>query len=629
MSTEAELALNDAMREDINKDAPLESEDGMRFRASVLVELRRVVLQWVYETGVVLGQHEDTARSAGAKIFTFGSYRLGLIGPGSDIDSLCVAPQHITRNAFFQGLVAKLQEHPDVTDIAPVPDAYVPIIKMKFSGIEIDLLFAKLNLTNIPDNLDSLSDDNLLKNLDDKTVRSLNGCRVADQILAAVPNRDSFRDTLRLIKLWAKRRGVYSNVLGFFGGITWAILVARVCQLYPHLCASALVKRFFKVYDRWNWKNPVCLCPIRDESTEPGLGFKVWNPKVYPQDKMHLMPIVTPAFPSMNSTHNVSETTRRIILEEIARGVKTVEQVEQGRSKWAEVYNQLPFFTQYRHFICIEVLAKSKPTFTKWIGWIESQLRRLVKHLEGVSSIKVRPWPDHLEFKDATWPHAKAVFMALEIPKNRTVDLREPVTKFAEHINSWAERASNTDLCDMRVTHKTRQQLPDYVPGAEKRAALRKNSSMELPPVEQLPPATMPPPRPAVSAELLPSNVQNIGGDPRLVTTAAPSINRLAEPVSDAAPSLKKSRAELSTPPGAAKLATAPAAAVTAAPAPAATLAAPAAATPAAAAATPASVAATTAPSLKRPAHDGESDPLAPAAAAPPRKKGKIAVRLQ
>ena len=67
----------------------------------------------------------------------------------------------------------------------------------------MDLLFSRLALASIPDNL-NLLDITLLKNLDPQSVRSLNGCRVTDAILSLVPRQDSFRTALRAIKLWAK-----------------------------------------------------------------------------------------------------------------------------------------------------------------------------------------------------------------------------------------------------------------------------------------------------------------------------------------------------------------------------------------------------------------------------------------
>ena len=47
-------------------------------------------------------------------------------------------------------------------------------MKMVFDGVEIDLLFARLALQELPPDLD-LRNDSLLKNLDARCVRSLNG----------------------------------------------------------------------------------------------------------------------------------------------------------------------------------------------------------------------------------------------------------------------------------------------------------------------------------------------------------------------------------------------------------------------------------------------------------------------
>lgn len=61
-----------------------------------------------------------------------------------------------------------------LTGVQGVPEAYVPIVKTKIQGISIDFLLARLALSSIPDDL-SLADDNLLKNLDERCIRSLNG----------------------------------------------------------------------------------------------------------------------------------------------------------------------------------------------------------------------------------------------------------------------------------------------------------------------------------------------------------------------------------------------------------------------------------------------------------------------
>ena len=85
-----------------------------------------------------------------------------------------------------------LRERPEVKDLRAVPEAFVPVIKMEFDGIEIDLTFARLALKNADPTTLDLKDSSLLKNLDERCVRSLNGPRVTDEILNQVSSRNNW-----------------------------------------------------------------------------------------------------------------------------------------------------------------------------------------------------------------------------------------------------------------------------------------------------------------------------------------------------------------------------------------------------------------------------------------------------
>ena len=210
----------------------------------------------------------------------------------------------------------------------------------------------------------------LLRNLEQKCVRSLNGCRVTDDILDLVPNHESFKLALRAIKLWAKKRGIYSNVLGYLGGVSWAMLVARTCQLYPRAAAATVVHKFFLVFSQWPWPKPMLL---RNNSEDSGnLGFPVWDPRVNPADRYHIMPIITPSYPQQNSTFNVTQSTKAVMIQEFKHALDVCESIQRGKSEWKELFEPVAFFAKYRHFLVL--VASSQP---RWLGLVESKIRHL------------------------------------------------------------------------------------------------------------------------------------------------------------------------------------------------------------------------------------------------------------
>lgn len=357
-------------------------------REAVLGHVSKLVKEFIYQACIRRNLSEAAARGAGGKIFTFGSYRLGVHGPGSDIDTLIVAPKHVDRQDFIEIFHSILQNDSWVTEATAVPDAYVPIIVAEIKGVPIDFTFARLALSVIPDDLE-LKDDSLLKNLDDKCVRSLNGSRCTDDILRLVPNVHVFRDALRAIKLWAQRRAVYSNVNGYLGGVAWALLVARVCQLYPNGNAATIVRRFFLIMSLWKWPQPVILRKIEDGH----LSMRVWNPKLYPSDRMHKMPIITPAYPSMCSTHNVMNCTLEVMKEELLRGKEITTKITNGEAQWAELFEKHNFFTKYHYYLQVIASCCDKAEQSKWSGAVESKIRQLVSKLETVDNLaRIHPF---------------------------------------------------------------------------------------------------------------------------------------------------------------------------------------------------------------------------------------------
>eukprot|EP01059_Diplonema_ambulator_P034243 TRINITY_DN7588_c0_g1_i1.p1 TRINITY_DN7588_c0_g1~~TRINITY_DN7588_c0_g1_i1.p1 ORF type:complete len:643 (+),score=106.40 TRINITY_DN7588_c0_g1_i1:200-1930(+) len=372
----------------------VESREQGDVRSKVLVRLEKLIRTWMAK--LLRAKGYEAPDDHGGRLLTFGSYKLGVHFPGSDIDTLCIAPRDVDREDFFDSLVNILRKHLLVKELNPVRDAHVPVIKMNFYEIQIDLVFSALDLDKIPPSPPfNIGADSLLRNLDDPSQRSINGTRVAEKLLRCVPNIDTFRGALRGIKLWARNRGVYGNIFGFPGGVAWAILTANICQMFPLASPGGILQQFFRYYRNTikedGGNQPIYLTKSLDVSAD--IGKKSWDKK---NNQFEQMPVITPMPPYMNSCYNVGRSNLRILCQEFHRGDDFINaQVGKGSSvDWRELWSPPDFFLNYKVFLQVEVTAMDAASFSSWSSYVESKLRHLVLLLES--------WPQYSDVHEIT-----------------------------------------------------------------------------------------------------------------------------------------------------------------------------------------------------------------------------------
>jgi poly(A) polymerase len=442
--TKAELQLTQKLEEELRTKNVYETEGELEIRLEVLRRINALVKAWVKRVSVEKGLPPEQVEKAGGKLFTFGSYRLGVYTRGADIDSLCVAPRHVERSDFFTSFFQMLKDDSNVTELHAVEEAFVPVIKLRYNGIELDILFARLALREVGEN-QKLDDDNLLRNLDEKSIRSLNGCRVADEILKSIPNQKTFTIALRAVKLWAKNHSIYSNSMGFLGGISWAILVARTCQLYPNATPAIIIEKFFLVFGTWDWPHPVFLKDSDMQSKRAdiqALNDLVWDPRNRIQDRWHLMPIITPAYPEQNSTFNVTKSTRQIITNEFRDGLHIMFEIIGGTKTWHDLFEEINFFSRYRHFICLICATEDEEDHLVFCSLVESKIRLLIGFFENNQCVNLchicprqfKPLPTcdvGVSYKN---PVVTLWFVGLDLNKamKKNIDLTAEIQQFSD-----------------------------------------------------------------------------------------------------------------------------------------------------------------------------------------------------
>ncbi|GLE08627.1 hypothetical protein PINS_up019931 [Pythium insidiosum] len=168
--------------------------------------------------------------------------------------------------------------------------------------------------------------------------------------------------------------------------------------MFPKATLASVIHRFFSVLSSWSWPTPILLttpyeCP-------PGVDSSLqWCPQKNHHDRAHLMPIITPGFPAVNSCVNVNVSTLRIIKEELERGKQLLdEMLAKGLSSpavWHRLFAPSELLVRYDHYVVMELRAATEDDLHEWANYVSSRTRKLVESLQHTAPIQaIHPHPD-------------------------------------------------------------------------------------------------------------------------------------------------------------------------------------------------------------------------------------------
>ena len=484
----------------------IETPFGMEVRRQIVQELDTLVKQWIRSEGLRQGMGWAKVEQGGGKIVTYGSFKLGVVDRDSDLDLLAVVPKHINREDFFADFYIHLFKKTEVTELRALSKAWVPVIKFKYRNIDVDLTMARLmSCDRISEDEDHLALHSATRELDPRCLRSLNGYRATRELLQLVPDVAKFQTVLRLVKLWARRQGGYGNMLGFLGGASWAILVAKACQLEGEKGGVQdpvvhLIYLFFKVifflfrpfahvlqvFAGWPWPTPVHIKPTGPQPSA------AWNPATNLMDRDHVMPIITSSIPQMNSAVNVDAVNLTIIKKRLEEARDICTAVFQGFKTWQDLLQPRLFFAEFNNYI--DISARAKKDVCLWYGSVESKLRQLclmIRRCPMVTQAHVWPYPFPKTAKRLGGFSSQAWYIGIkfkEDQKNTPAMFEEPLHMFTDLCMESARQLSPSHwsaLYEMSWELVPRAKLPNHVTETQRKkpsyAAVAQRPDLSLP----------------------------------------------------------------------------------------------------------------------------------------------------
>nr|XP_043607987.1 nuclear poly(A) polymerase 3 [Erigeron canadensis] len=387
-------------------------------RKDIIDKLKEILMIWIKRVAYQRRLPHNHIKDTSATILPHGSYGLDVYDAESSIDVLCVGPSFASMEEdFFIVLQNMLLGRPEVSGIHCVKDAKIPLLRFTFEEILIDLSFAKFQIIAVPENVD-IHDPLFVKDIDETSWNSLSGIREMNSILQLVPDVKIFKELLTCVNTWAKRRGVYSELFGFFEGIHLAVLTAFICQKNPSASLGNLLSIFFKTFAFWPWPEPVVLL---EGTTLPPL----------PPGTRPLMLIQSLSTPDDFCSLNMTSTFNKI-RSEFRRGYRQTEDPFKPQFEWGNLFEPFPYSKSYLRYIKICLSTYNKDETGTWVSWVKSRICSLLAKLEELHALCD---PNPTEYIDTSIGVPNVVFYWGLVPgRGDKLDLNAVTQDFMEKL---------------------------------------------------------------------------------------------------------------------------------------------------------------------------------------------------
>lgn len=276
--------------------------------------------------GIVASYGESVSALSG--LYPYGSFALGAMIPGSDIDIVWVVPDILHPSELLLQLQEQLKQKGVSQRSRYREHAAHPILDLMFDHGDIELSCLGMPADFLPFSYTQIMPEETLSEHEMSRWRGLYDAYMIQTHMNECGLASVYPQVLQRIKTWATRRAISGKAYGYLGGIDWSILVAWSCREASRqgvvLSVNNLVADFFARCVSWKGEYPIAL-------QEP-------TPSVKKHPRRDKVMILSPSEnPVKNVAHTLLDGTWAVTYREFCRTHRMFQQDGISESTWAAI----------------------------------------------------------------------------------------------------------------------------------------------------------------------------------------------------------------------------------------------------------------------------------------------------